>query len=60
MSDSEFEKYGVDEVDGGAKTANHGVHRFCPWCGRELERTDKVNVLKCPEHGTKPFEGVRE
>jgi NADH pyrophosphatase NudC (nudix superfamily) len=58
--DREFEKYGVEEVDGGAKTASEGTDRFCPWCGKKLERMDTTNVLKCPEHGTAPFEGTRE
>jgi len=60
MSDQDFEKYGVEEVEGGAKTAQEGTPRFCPWCGKKLERMDTTNVLKCPEHGTEPFEGSRE
>lgn len=55
---SEFEKYGVDESS-DAKTASRELDdtaRVCPNCGSKLEPTDKVNVLKCPQCGTLPFE----
>jgi hypothetical protein len=48
-----MEKLGVDEsVDQSAleKKAAQG----CPQCGRELEKLG--SVVKCPVHGTEPFE----
>lgn len=54
---SEFEKYGVLENPDAVKTADdEKTKRFCPDCGAELVPSDKVNVLKCPKCGTKPFE----
>lgn len=52
----DFEKYGVEETNGGVKTAQEGTPRFCPICGAVLQSLDTVNVLKCPVHGTEPFE----
>lgn len=53
--DEGMEKYGVDEDGSGTKTAD-AQRGHCPKCGAKLEPTDKVNVLKCPTHGTLPFE----
>lgn len=60
MPDQEFEKYGVDEVNGGAKTAKEGEIRHCPNCGKRLVPTEKINVLMCPLCGTRPFEEADE
>jgi methionyl-tRNA synthetase len=56
--DEGMDKYAVDEDGSGVKTADAQGGK-CPVCGVELEPTDKVNVLKCPTHGTRPFEDVR-
>lgn len=48
-----MEKFGVDEsVDGQAleKAAAEG----CPICGEKVIKTG--NVIRCPRHGTEPFE----
>lgn len=57
-NDEGMDKYGVDEDGSGVKTADAQEGR-CPICGAKLEPSDKVNVLKCPVHGTAPFEGPR-
>jgi uncharacterized Zn finger protein (UPF0148 family) len=49
-----MEKLGVDEGDrNNTKQASKG----CPQCGQELEKHG--SVLKCPVHGTEPFEEER-
>lgn len=54
---SDFEKYGVLEnpetVD---KTAEEKTPRRCPDCNSVLVPSEQVNVLICPQCGTKPFE----
>lgn len=54
-NDSSFDKYAVVEDDDDAKTAAEGL--TCPSCGAALEELETTNVLKCPNCGTKPFEG---
>lgn len=51
-----MEKLGVEEKT--EKTAETAVvKQRCPWCHRIVEDTDVTGgVLKCPEHGTEPFE----
>lgn len=51
-----MDKYGVDESQTQAdneKQASSG----CPECGAELEKHG--SVLKCPTHGTEPFEAQK-
>lgn len=48
-----MEKLGV-ETD-SEKTASEG--RTCPKCGQDVIR--RGAVVKCPTHGTKPFEHER-
>lgn len=59
MSD-EMEKYAVVEKDEQKKTAQIAaeVVGTCPVCGSQLEETTRINVLKCPRCGTRPFEDV--
>lgn len=57
-----MEKLGVEEkVEKTAETAETAetvvVQQRCPWCHRIIEDLDTVGgLLKCPEHGTEPFE----
>ena len=55
---SEFEKYGVlEDPDAVSKTAeDKTTPKRCPACGSELVAAETVNVLICPQCGTKPFE----
>lgn len=50
-----MEKYAVPTSD-DPKLASNEESDKCPNCGAELESTDKVNVRKCPDCGTLPFE----
>jgi rubrerythrin len=55
-NDSSFEKYAVvEDNEDAAKTA--AVDKTCPACGAALEKDETTNVAKCPNCGTKPFEG---
>jgi hypothetical protein len=48
-----MEKLGVDEtVD--QETLEKKASQGCPECGKVLEKHG--SVLKCPVHGTEPFE----
>jgi len=54
-----MEKLGVEEkTEKTANTMETAVARHtCPWCGRAVENPDETGgLLKCPEHGTEPFE----
>jgi len=53
---SDFEKYGVSEDEEQVKIAEKETKRMCPSCGATLESEEKMNVLKCPNCGTEPFE----
>lgn len=57
-NDEGMDKYAVDEDGSGVKTADAQEGR-CPICGAKLEPADTTNVLKCPTHGTLPFEDQR-
>ena len=51
----QMEKYGVAESDERIKQASSGTAKpVCPKCGRKAE--EHGNVIKCPVHGTEPFE----
>jgi hypothetical protein len=52
--DSQMEKLGVDEDPARVVAAQD--QQLCPWCGAALVSVDETNVLKCPVHGTAPFE----
>lgn len=55
-TDSSFEKYAVvEDNEDAAKTAAEGL--TCPACGAAVEELETTNVVKCPNCGTKPFEG---
>lgn len=55
-TDSSFEKYAVVEDNTDAtKTASQD--KTCPDCGAALELLETSNILRCPNCGTKPFEG---
>jgi hypothetical protein len=51
-----MEKLGVEEKT--EKTAEKTTTKArCPWCNQVVENTDETGgLLKCPEHGTEPFE----
>ena len=55
-----MEKYGVDEKIVDIKklgAEDQPDKERCPWCHRILVNPNKVGgILKCPEHGTEPFE----
>ena len=52
-----MEKLGVDEsVD--QETLEKKASQGCPRCGKQLEKHG--SVLKCPTHGTEPFEEQRD
>jgi uncharacterized Zn finger protein (UPF0148 family) len=54
-----MEKYGVDEkIDRTKLSTEDGVEEErCPWCKRVLVNPKKIGgILKCPMHGTEPFE----
>jgi hypothetical protein len=54
-----MEKLGVEEkTDKTAETTETAVvQQCCPWCNRVVENPDHTGgLLKCPEHGTEPFE----
>lgn len=54
---TDMEKYGVlENVDVPEKTAEEKTHMRCPKCNTKLVPSDRVNVLKCPQCGTLPFE----
>ena len=59
-----MEKYAVIEDNGSTKLAQDATGakgtKRCPNCGNLLEVLDKINVLKCPECGTLPFEPRKE
>jgi len=54
----EMEKYGVNvnQPVGRVKTASEKI--TCPICGTEVEQHG--SVLKCPKHGTRPFERLAD
>jgi ribosomal protein L37AE/L43A len=55
-TDPSFEKYAVvEDNEDATKTAAEG--KTCPSCGAALEKLETTNVVKCPNCGTKPFEG---
>jgi hydrogenase maturation factor len=51
-----MEKYGVDE--GLPEELQKLAASGCPECGAKPLR--RGNILLCPEHGSAPFERVRE
>ena len=55
MQIEDMGKYGVELDDGKTKTADNKPVNACPWCRKELDRDGT-----CPDHGTEPFEAVRE
>lgn len=61
MSDESdgMEKYAVVEEASSTKTAQNATEAegTCPICGTALEEKTRTNVLKCPDCGTRPFEG---
>jgi len=51
-----MEKLGVEEKTEKTAEKTTAKHR-CPWCNQVVENTDETGgLLKCPEHGTEPFE----
>lgn len=54
-----MDKYGVQEkpTAPGEKIAGPTEHPTCPNCHKRLENLDTIGVKKCPQCGTKPFEG---
>ena len=48
-----MEKYGVT-TEKPDKTAHD--EPCCPICGATLEKEEYTGQLKCPKHGTEPFE----
>lgn len=55
-----MEKYGVDEKIDRTKLGTDDAvieKERCPWCQRVLVNPKKIGgILKCPMHGTEPFE----
>lgn len=52
-----MEKFGVDEgVD--TKAMEKAATKGCPECGAKVIRDG--NTVRCPVHGTEPFEQKRE
>jgi hypothetical protein len=54
-----MEKYGVDEKADRTKLGfdDGADEERCPWCQRVVVNTKKTGgILKCPVHGTEPFE----
>jgi hypothetical protein len=51
-----MEKFGVEESS--EKTAETAVKpQRCPWCHQVVEDVNETGgILKCPTHGTEPFE----
>jgi len=50
-----MDKYSVDQPDAPADDAKTSGKTLCPLCGADAELHGRV--LKCPVHGTKPWEG---
>jgi ribosomal protein L37AE/L43A len=54
-----MEKYGVDEKKDHTKvgTEDDNEEERCPWCKRVVVNPKTTGgILKCPVHGTEPFE----
>jgi hypothetical protein len=54
-----MEKLGVVEEKTEKTAETAVVKQRCPWCNKVVEDPDTTGgLLKCPEHGTEPFEST--